>query len=242
MLSPAALFLALFTPFLQAAPSDDKAAEDALETFKTAIKAQGESDRIEAVKTLAATVHLKTLSRLAAVISSSEGEKVRIAAIKGIALFEPFKKQVVTLLGSSFQAASKEPRVQASILQALGSTGDPNALTCIHHAFEDKDGSVCRAAVAAAAELKNLSSIDPLIALLAKSEKTFKANSGGAITKQMPVGGQSVNSAQSPDFMTNLKDTIDASNKALQTLTGQEISKAAEWQTWWNKNRATFKP
>jgi hypothetical protein len=242
MLSPAALFLALLTPFLQNAPADDKAAEDALETFKTAIKAQAESDRVEAVKTLAATVHLKTLSRLSAVISSSDGEKVRIAAIKGVALFEPFKKQVLTLLTGSFQASSKEPRIQASILQALASTGDPSALTCIHHAFEDKEGTVCRAAVAAAADLKNLSSIDPLIGLLAKSEKTFKANSGGAITKQMPVGGQSVNSAQSPDFMTNLKDTIEASNKALQTITGQEISKAAEWQTWWNKNRATFKP
>ncbi|HVR85083.1 MAG TPA: HEAT repeat domain-containing protein [Planctomycetota bacterium] len=242
MLSTAALFVALAAASVQNATADDKAAEDALEIFKTAIKAQGESDRIDAVKILAATVHLKTLGRLAAVVSSSDGERVRIAAIKAMALFEPFKKQVVTHLNGAFQAAAKEPRIQVAVLQALGSIGDPSALACIHHAFDDKEGTVCRAAVVAAADLKNLSSIDPLIALLTKTEKTFKANSGGAITKQMPVGGQSVNSAQSPDFMTNLKDTIDAANKSLQTITAQEITKAAEWQTWWNKNRATFKP
>jgi HEAT repeat protein len=242
MFCTAALILVFITPSVQVAAADEKTAEAALETFKTAMKAQGESDRVEAVKVLAETVHQKTLSRLAAVVSSGDAERVRLAAIKGMATFEPFKKQVVTLLNSSFQAAAKEPRIQVGILQALGTTGDPAALACIHRAFDDKDGSVCRAAVAAATELKDLASIDPMIALLTRTEKTFKANSGGAVTKQMPVGGQSVNSAQSPDFMTNLKDTIELTNKSLQTLTGQEITKAAEWQTWWNRNRATFKP
>jgi HEAT repeat protein len=240
-----ALFLAI--PLLlaprQGELADEKSADAAVEAFKTAFKAPSEADRIEAVKTLAATVHAKTLSKLASVLNSGEGPKVRGAAAKGISQFAALKKQAAAALTSGLSVAAKDNRMLVTILEALGALGEPSSLPTVHRMFDEKESTVARAAIAAAAEIKNAQSVDPLIATLVKFEKLQKSNSGGAMQKELPAGGVSVNTAQSADFMKNLQDTIDATNKALSGITGQDmITKSADWQAWWNRNRASFKP
>jgi HEAT repeat protein len=226
----------------QEAPVDDKTADQALEAFKVAYKTQAEGDRAEAVSKLAEAVHVKTLNRLASILVSSDGPKVRLAAAKGIGQFGGVKKQAVTALSNSFPACAKDPAVQASILQALSTLGDPSVLTLIHRSFEEKEPVVVKAAVAAAAEMKNAGSIDPLIAFLAKTEKNHKAKSGGATNVSLPSGNLSVNAARPEDLLKILQEFMEATTASLQSITEQNLTTSNEWQIWWNKNRATFKP
>jgi HEAT repeat protein len=231
--------LAALSP--QNPPVDDKAADQALEAFKVAFKAQAEGERAEAVLTLAESVHLKTLARLSSILSSSDGPKVRSAAAKGMGLFGALKKQAVAYLSGAFSSCSKEPQVQVSVLQALSSLGDLSALSTIHRAFDEKELVVVKAALSAAAILRNAGSIDPLIALLARTEKSYKAKSGGATNVSLPSGGLSVAAARPEDVLKALQEMMEATNTSLQIITEQQLSTSMDWQAWWNRSRATFK-
>jgi len=226
----------------QDAPVDDKAADAAIETFKTAYKAQAEADRAEAVSKLAEAIHVKTLSKLSLVLLSSDGPKVRMAAAKGMGQFTGLKKQAVGSLSNAFPSCAKDPAIQASILQALAALDDPSTLPLIHRSFEDKEPVVVKAALAAAATMKNAGSIDPLIAFLAKCEKSHKAKSGGGTNVALPSGNLSVNAAKPEDLLKILQEFIEATNASLQTISEQNLNTSTEWQGWWAKSRATFKP
>jgi hypothetical protein len=226
----------------QDAPVDDKAADQAIETFKTAYKAQAEADRADAVSKLAEAVHAKTLSKLSLILTSSDGPRVRLAAAKGMGQATAIKKQAVAALSSAFTVCAKEPAIQAGILQALGALDDPSSLALIHRSFEDKEPAVVKAALAAAAAMKNAGSIDPLIAFLTKCEKSHKAKSGGATNVALPSGNLSVNAARPEDLLKMLQEYIEATNMSLQTVTEQNLSTSTEWLGWWAKSRTTFKP
>jgi len=232
--------VALLLP--QDAPVEDKAADQAIETFKTAYKAQAEADRADAVSKLAEAVHVKTLSKLSLILTSSDGPRVRLAAAKGMGQFAAVKKQAVASLSNAFTACAKDPAIQAGILQALGALDDPSSLALIHRSFEDKEPAVVKAALAAAAAMKNAGSIDPLIAFLAKCEKSHKAKSGGATNVPLPSGNLSVNAARPEDLLKMLQEFMEATNLSLQTISEQNLSTSAEWTIWWNKSRGTFKP
>jgi HEAT repeat protein len=226
----------------QDAPVDDKTADQALDAFKTAFKAQAEADRANAVSTLSETLHVKTLNRLVAILTSGEGPTVRTAAARGIGTFGALKKQAVASLIGSFAACAKDPAVQVAILQALGVLGDPSALPLIHRSFEEKEPQVVKAALAAAAALNNAGSIDPLIAFLARTEKSHKAKSGSGTNVALPSGNLSVNAAKPEDLLKILQEYMDGANASLQTITEQNLSASSEWQTWWTRNKPTFKP
>src|SRR6185436_12511190 len=152
------------------------------------------------------------------------------------------KKQAVAALSSAFTVCAKDPAIQAGILQALGALDDPSSLALIHRSFEDKEPAVVKAALAAAAAMKNAGSIDPLIAFLAKCEKSHKAKSGGGTNVALPSGNLSVNAAKPEDLLKILQEYMEAAAASLQTITEQNLTTSTEWQTWWNRNRATFKP
>src|SRR5688572_26232060 len=104
-----ALFLALA---LQGAPADDKAADDAIEAFKTAYKSSSEADRAAAVAELAKVIHPKTLAGLGSILAA-DGPTVRIAAAKGLAAFADHAKAASAALMAAFPANARETAVQA---------------------------------------------------------------------------------------------------------------------------------
>lgn len=232
--------LALLIP--QAAPVDDKEAEKAIESFKTEFKAQAEADRATAVAKLAETVHPKVLSKLSSILTSSEGPTVRAAAAKGLGQFSALKKQACAALAIAFTACSKDPSVEVSILSALSLLPDPSALATIHRALDERDPTVAKAGLAAASIQKSVNSLDPLIAFLAKLEKSHHAKSGGGTTVGLPTGNLSVNAPRSEEQLRILQELIDATNLSLQTITEQQLTTSADWQGWWNRSRSTFKP
>src|SRR5205085_10275845 len=95
------MFTAILLMLLGAAGNqEDKAAEEAIDAFKTAIKSSSEADRVAAVNELAKVHHLKTLARLSMMLST-DGPSVRIAAAKGVSGFVELKKQAATALAGS---------------------------------------------------------------------------------------------------------------------------------------------
>lgn len=222
---------------------DDKAVEEALDAFKTAIKSASEADRVTAVNELAKVPHLKTLQRLASFLAA-DGPTVRIAAAKGIAGFTGLKRQAALVLAAAMAPNAKDPTVHAALYESIGKLDEDSSLPTLHRGFEEKETSVAKAAILAAGQVAHPSSIDPLIALLAKLEKLQKSGAGGVdYTAPVPGGGGSsvtVRSEENPG--KRAQDLIPSVNKALNEITRESNGSAETWSAWWVRNKGTFKP
>jgi HEAT repeat protein len=239
------LMLTAVVLFLFAASSgnqDDKAAEEALDSFKTAIKSTSEADRVTAVNDLARVHHLKTLARLASMLTT-DGPTVRIASAKGISAFVELKRQAASALAAAMSANSKESTVHSALYEALGKLEEPSALPTLHRGFEEKETVVAKAAIQATGSVGNAASIEPLIALLAKQEKIQKSPGGSVdFTAPAPGGGGNVTVRSSDENPgKRAAELIPAINKALNEITRESNGSAETWNAWWAKNKATFK-
>lgn len=224
---------------------DDKAAEDALDAFKAAYKSTSEADRVAAVNELAKVHHAKTLARLASLLTS-DGPSVRLAAAKGISGFAELKKPSASALSNAMGPNSRETTVHAGLYDALGKLEEPTALPTVHRGFEEKETVVAKAAVGASGQVGSPSSIDPLIALLAKQEKIQKAGSGGGVDFTTPgtgggTAGQNFTVRGDDSPAKRAQELIPVINKALTDITHESNGTAETWSAWWAKNKATFK-
>jgi HEAT repeat protein len=237
----AVLLLALATG---PAAQDEKAAEEALEAFKTAYRSASEADRVAAVQELAKVHHSKTLARLAALLTA-DGPSVRLAAAKGIAGFVELKKPAASALSGAMSSNAKETTVHAGLYEALGKLEEPSSLPVLNRGFDEKETVVAKAAVQASGQVGSAASIEPLITLLAKLEKIQKAGSGGGVDfTTSGTGGSAgqnftVRSDDSPS--KRAQELIPVINKALSDITRESNGSAETWNAWWSKNKATFK-
>lgn len=222
---------------------DDKAVDDALDAFKTAMKSTSEADRVAAVNDLAKVPHAKTLVRLAALLTT-EAPTVRIAAAKGIGTFSALKTKAAPVLIAGMGANQKESTVLSAIYESLGKLDEPSSLPAVHRGFDEKDIAVVKAALQAAGAMASPASIDPLIALLARLEKIQKAASGGVdVTAPVPGGGGgSVTVRDNDNAAKRAQELIPAVNKALNEITRESNGSSETWSAWWAKHKGTFKP
>ncbi len=223
---------------LALAAQDDKAVEEALDRFKAAYKSNSEPDRATAVAELAKTPHEKTALRITPLLTT-EAATVRIAAARGLGGFVPQKKKVVPSLLQALPANEKLPDVQIAIFESLGKLDDEGALGAIHRSFEDKDSRVAKAAIAAAAAMRNASSIHPIVELAKKLDKLVKIKDDGRVDAGA-AGGFNVPGGEDPN-KKRAQELLPAAIKALQDITKQNWLTVGEWVSWWNANRATFK-
>ena len=224
---------------LLALAQDDNAADDALDAFKAAIKSTVEADRVAAVVELAKVRHAKTLARLAPLLSS-DGPTVRLAAAKGLSEFADLRKPASAALLSALPANAKLPAVQAALVEALGVLREPSSLAAVHRLFEEKEAAVAKAAVAATGGFRSGTSIEPLLELLKKIDKSLKAEVGGSVTAGN-VNGYDV-AARDDAERKRAQELRPAVVKALQDITGESFTASLDWHAWWAKNRATFRP
>lgn len=222
---------------------EDKAAEEAIDAFKTAIKSPSEADRVTAVNELAKVPHAKTLQRLASLLTT-DGPTVRIAAARGISGFSGLKKQSAAVLAAAMGANVKDPTVHAALYESIGKLDEDSSLPTLHRGFDEKETSVAKAAILAAGQVASPASIDPLIDLLKKLEKLQKAGAGGIdYTAPVPGGGGSSVTVRSEDNPAKrAQELIPAVNKALNEITRESNGSAETWGAWWAKNKASFKP
>jgi HEAT repeat protein len=222
---------------------DDKAVDEALDTFKTAMKSTSEADRVSAVNDLAKVPHAKTLARLADLLRS-EAPTVKIAAIRGISGFSTLKAKASQVLIAAMGPNAKESNILVAIYEGLGKLDDPSALPTIHRGFEEKDVVLVKAALQAAGAMGSRESIEPLIALLTRLEKVQKSAGGGVdVTAPVPGGGGgSVTVRSNEDASKRAQELIPLVNKALNEITRESNGSAETWNAWWAKDKATFKP
>ncbi len=215
---------------------DDKEAEEALKKFNKAMANPSPAQRAAAVADLARTPFDKAAFALGNLLGS-ETDSVKIAAAEGLGNFKEYKKHATPLLLASLNTNAKEPKVLEAIFKGLGKLDDAAALPTIHQYFDDKEAIVANAAILSAAEIRNVSSMDPLVVLMKKYEKIEEqAKKGGG-------GGYGVNVPYAGDDPKNklAKDVLPTIIKGLQKIANEKWATAKEWDIWWNRNKATFK-
>jgi len=215
--------------------ADDKAAEEALDRFKSAYASPSAPNRSIAVSDLCRTPHEKTLARVAPLLTG-EAKEVREAAARGLGNFTDYRKVAFQVLIAALPANDKEPSVQIAIFDGLGRLDEPAALPTIHKYFEDKDGKVASAALLAAGAIRSVSSIDSIIEQMREVEKIAnqKSGGGGAPGVSIPGGG-------TDPQKTRAKEVLKATLKAMQLISKEKWTSAQEWQIWWSRKKATFK-
>jgi hypothetical protein len=225
-------WLALFGS--AALAGDDKALEEALDRFKKAYANPSAAARAAAVSELSKTQHEKIVARLAGFLTS-DAPPVRRAAALGLGDFKDYKKMAAPMLMSAIAPNQKEVDVVEAIFQGLGKLDDETTLPTIHRYFEDKHAKIASAALLAAGEIRHVSSVDPILALMKDYEKIEeRSKGGGGGVGGLPGGGE--------DPRTKLaKDVLPATIKAMQAIAKEKYTTTKEWNIWWNKYKATFK-
>src|SRR5262245_40491887 len=169
---------------------DEPSVEEALKKFKKEMTKPDPKTRESAVTELAGTKSEKTAAALGGLLGQ-DVETVRTAAAAGLGGFSDYKKKVVPILLAGLSVNASEPKVMSAIFAALGKLDDDSALPTIHRYFEDKEAVTASAALMAAAEIRNISSISLIIELMKKYEKieaNSKNNAGGYGNLNIPGG------------------------------------------------------
>jgi HEAT repeat protein len=218
---------------------DDKAADEALKAFTAEFKG-ADADRVAAVAKLAQTKHAKVASKLGSLLPGGPTQ-VRIAAAKSLGDFADHKKPAATALANAIAPNAKEIPVLDPIFEAIGKLQEPGVVPVLVRYFEDKDVELAKRAVAAAGRVQSPTAIDPLIALLAKSQKAAKSGGGGGVGFNDPATGAGVVLGADQTAKARADALVQASNAALQAITGETHATSDAWSAWWAKNRATFK-
>lgn len=214
------------------AQADDKAAEEALARFRQAYRTPSVPARAAAVSELGRTPHERTMVQLVGLLSG-EVTEVRAAAARALGGFPDHKRKAVPILLASLGSNAKDDVVQEAIFQALGKLDDETSLPAVHRYFEDKSGKVAAAALLAAGDIRDVSSVDPILKEMEECEKINKQAAGG--------GGPGVPGGGSDPRKDRAKIVLPASIKAIQILTREKWTTAEEWRIWWSRRRATFK-
>lgn len=218
--------------FQLGAPQDP---EKALAEFRYAYRNKSKAVRAAAVFTLARTPHLTTLRALAPLLSS-DAKEVRIAAAKGLGGFTEYRRQAAPiLLGALKGPNAKQLDVQVAIYQALGRLKDESTLEAIHRGFKDKYAKVAKAAIAAAGDIRHITSLDRLIDLMNKTTTWIKRKQGGGYRDDK--GQQGDNNAKTRRVQSIQKEIITS----IQKITKEKWTTALEWNIWYARRRAKFK-
>jgi HEAT repeat protein len=216
---------------------DDAAVKEALERFKQGMKAPSVAGQASAISELSRTPHEKTFPKIAPYVMDGPKE-TRIAAAKGLGNFADYKKLATpTLLNAlASPANAKDPDVQAAILEGLGKLDDPSALPTVHAGFRNEAMKHAKAAIAAAGSMRERESMDALIELMKDTEKWIKNKQAGPYRDDK---GQPGDDAAKDG---RLKDIQKEVIKAFQAITKEKWTTSKEWEIWWEKHKADFKP
>jgi hypothetical protein len=185
--------------------------------------------RIEDDKTLAVLTPLVTTGDLIA----------RKSAIQAIAGFNDHRKKVVPILLKSLPANHGEPAAVASALEVLPALEDPTVIPVIQKYFSDPSIFVSKAAVTAVARMPQASSVEPLIQTLKAQEKVLANAGSGSVGPVIPSPTRS-SIKPNPAIRKDAETLIAAANESLAAITKQDFKTSAEWQKWWDANKATF--
>jgi HEAT repeat protein len=254
--------LGFLAGFQDPLPGDEQA-EAAVEEFRLAIGRPdaGEDDRVLAIRTLGKVVHPKTLAVLVPILTR-EPATYRIAAALVLANFGRLEETPDALV-KAYRDPANQPQsmraVRIRILQSLGKLKSISAVGLVNAAILDRDAWIARAAASAAGQIRDISSIDPLIRRLqlleswegvrhvpgddpvpdrVRENPDGKPRDGKGAGDRRGEGGSDGADGKRRTERNLLRPSVDA---ALESVTGERFSSHEEWARWWNEARKDFR-
>jgi HEAT repeat protein len=216
---------------LMMASVDEKEVEEALQKFKAAMKSPEATLRADAVRELGRLKNDRTLRVLGSCLAIDD-KLVRMAAAKALGSFQEKRPQAAALLAEALTPNAREPEVEVEIFSALKELREESALGACYAHFEDKNFKVAEAAIGVTAAVRSRRSVDPLIRLMKKLLTAGDGVSSGDGSFDVP-----------PDeaLRERARKLEELASSALQSISGEKLSTAAEWDAWWKRHAATFR-
>lgn len=211
---------------------------DAVDVFQKAFREAADDDgRILAIEALAQAKPPKGVARLAPLLAAGSS-RVRGAAAKALGEFSEQPRPAATALLNGLALNPKDTPVLDAIFQALVRLQEPASALGLTRFFDDKDFALAKGSVTAAGKLGHSGVVDALIAVVARSEKLLKANSGDSVEVTDPNTGASVVARPDTDRHARAKALHAAATESLRQLTGASHSSSDAWAAWWAQNRS----
>jgi hypothetical protein len=206
----------------------DEAVGKAIDAFKKAVadlKVDGE--RAAAIYKLGQSERDLRIVGAVAPYLLPEGDLTRAEAISVLKVYRR-ERAAVQVLMSAIPACKGSPSTLEKILAALGVVGGEEAVPVLVEHLKNSNKTVAAEAAKALGETGSASAMDPLIKGLRRLE-------GDRASYQLPSG------AVSNEGLERYNAVAPAALKALAAISGQKLSKSAEYEEWWKKNQGTFK-
>ena len=230
---------------------DDKTFQPALKKFHDEYYKPGakDDDKISAVHALAQYRHEKIVKVLAPLLTGSS-LPVRMITARALAQFSGVDKasqELVAGLQSQANGGRKQAAVRVEILRALGSLRCKSAAPEIARWVEDKEVWVAKAAIDASGRIRFQEAVLPLMKALRRVEGKEGDNEAGfnPLDEVFPEGlnpGALLKADPRRPKRPSERDLLRAPILgALQSITRQSFTSPKDWETWWSKNKATFK-
>ena len=214
----------------------DTEAKKRILAFKKGLrKLKGSEAFVTAIDELCETSHKRILSELGRWIKLRDKE-IASAAVAQVGTYENSKVAALMLMSNA--SKHKDMDVVVASLEALGEVGFSPIARSLFNFFRHKSAEVAAKAVETCGALRSRDAITPLITLYREMDsiKPPEKDSSGLGDGGF-LGGGAVQEQQ-----LALKTTVTpAVEGALREITGKEFKTPREWQTWWSRNKRSFK-
>jgi HEAT repeat protein len=232
-------------------PQDDKVHLEAIRRFQEEFgrAGAGDDEKIGALKDLAQFKSERTAKTLA--YSLTHGSvKVRMATARELGAFSGINGVPDTLVVAlrSYEGGGKKTNgIRILALQSLGKLKAKEVAPEVDKLIADKDTWIQKAAIDAAGQIRAKSSIDPLIRALRRVEGSDGNGeiSVNPLQDELPpvtipgiIKGAVLQQARPTSERDVLAEPLVG---ALKSITRTTCTSAKEWESWWSKNKSTFK-
>jgi PBS lyase HEAT-like repeat len=230
-----------------ASPQDDKTFLPAIKKFREEYYKVGakDDDKIAAVNYLAQHRHERIVFELTPLLTEAS-LPVRMITARMLSQFtqvEAAPKELLNGLKSQANSGKKQSCVRIEILRALGNLRYKPAAAEVAKLVEDREVWVAKAAIDACGRIRAQEGIDPLLKALRRLEGTMGDSEVHPLDDILE--GVSRTSLLKPDSNQKRPTERDVLKQpilmALNAITKQNFSASKEWETWWSKNKATFR-
>jgi len=228
-------------------PQDDKTFLPAIKKFREEYYKVGakDDDKIAAINYLAQHRHERIVAELTPMLTEAS-LPVRMITARMLAQFsgvEAAPRELLNGLRSTANSGKKQTCVRIEILRALGNLRYKPATVEVAKMVEDREVWVAKAAIDACGRIRAQEAIDPLLKALRRIEgaagysevypldEILEGVSRGSLLKPDP-------NQKRPTERDVLKQPILS---ALNSITKQSFPASKDWDSWWSKNKATFR-
>jgi HEAT repeat protein len=230
-----------------APPQDDKSLQPAIKKFREEYFKAGakDDDRIQAINYLAQYRCDRIVGEFSPLLTEAS-MPVRIITARLLGNFTCAEKAPAVLLGglkSQANSGKKNVPVRIEILRALGALRYKPAAADIAKLVEDKEVWVAKAAIDACGRIRFAEAVDPLLKSLRRIEGVageVEVNPLDDLIEGVGRGDlfKSDSRQKRPTEREVLKQPILS---ALNSVTKESFQSSKDWDSWWSKNKASFR-